>query len=299
MQYQLPRVIGHRGAMRKAPENTIAGIDQAAREGATWVEFDVKLTRDGIPVLMHDVNLKRTTGYKALVRETDYQVIRSLDAGYRFHEDFRNEPVPSLREALERCAMLGLTPNIEIKPCPGRERQTGMAVTEAIKAHWPKAELPPLLSSFSTKSLLAARYDAPAYPRGLLANRMPRDWQRLANRLELTALHLNGTHITTAQLADCRDAGLPVLAWTINHPRLAASLVASGVQGIITDCPATIRNALAELPTGLQKLRDAWHSDMPDQHCPALLDLPTVSGPAIHRRRPYTRLRRYAMNKWA
>ena len=50
MQYQLPRVIGHRGAMRKAPENTIAGIDQAAREGATWVEFDVKLTRDGIPV---------------------------------------------------------------------------------------------------------------------------------------------------------------------------------------------------------------------------------------------------------
>ena len=56
---------------------------------------------------------------------------------------------------------------------------------------------------------------------------------------------------------------------------------------------------LAELPPGLQKLRDAWHSDMPDQHCPALLDLPTVSGPAIHRRRPYTRLRRYAMNKWA
>ena len=54
MQYQLPRVIGHRGAMRKAPENTIAGIDQAAREGATWVEFDVKLTRDGIPVLLAD-----------------------------------------------------------------------------------------------------------------------------------------------------------------------------------------------------------------------------------------------------
>ena len=296
MKYQLPRIIGHRGAMRQAPENTLTGIDQAAREGAIWVEMDVKLTRDGVPILMHDQNLKRTTGLKALVRDTDYRDIRKLDAGQRFDVDFAGEPVPSLQEALARCALLGLTPNIEIKPCPGQERATALAVTEAIKAYWPKGETPPLLSSFATKSLIAARRDAPAYPRGLLANRMPRDWQRLASRLELTALHLNGTHITARQLAACREARLPVIAWTINHPRLAASLMAAGVQSIITDCPATLRAALAELPPGLQKLRHDWAFEMPESGWPDWLRLPEPESPSPP---IYGRLTRFAMNAWA
>ncbi|MBV6634137.1 MAG: glycerophosphodiester phosphodiesterase [Alphaproteobacteria bacterium] len=281
--------------MRLAPENTLAGIDQAAREGASWVEFDVKLTADGIPILMHDVSLKRTTGHRALVRDTSYRTIRHLDAGYRFHDSFTGEAVPTLPEALARCALLGITPNIEIKPCIGRERTTALAVTEAIKAYWPKGEPPPLLSSFSAKSLLAARRDAPGYPRGLLANRLPKDWRRLHQRLELSAIHLNGMHITTAQMADLRAANLPVVAWTINHPRLATSLIATGVGTIITDCPAGIRKALALLPPSLQKLRRAWGIDMPDTHWPDLLRLPELPGqlapPPL-----YNRLARFAMN---
>lgn len=307
MRYLLPRVIGHRGAMRRAPENTLAGLDQAAREGAGWVEFDVKLTADDVPILMHDQNLRRTTGLNAPVRDTDYRTIRELDAGIRFDAAYAGERVPTLREALERCAGLGLTPNIEIKPCPGRARATALAVTEAIKASWPKAELPPLLSSFSARALLAARRDAPGYPRGLLSNRLPAGWRALAHRLGLTALHLNGMHVTTAQIADCRAAGLPVVAWTINHPRLAAGLVAAGVQTIITDCPGDIRAALAQLPPALQRLRrtaiseQAGDDDDLDRLLDGLMPLAGSLVPAAAMRVSglYGRLSRFAINRWA
>jgi glycerophosphoryl diester phosphodiesterase len=288
--------------MRRAPENTLASIEQAAREGAGWVEFDVKLSADGVPVLMHDRSLRRTTGLRAMVRHTDFLTIRSLDAGLRFDPDFVGEPVPTLREALQLCASLGLTPNIEIKPCPGRERLTALAVTEAIKAHWPKAEAPPLLSSFSVAALITARRDAPAYPRGLLARRLPADWRQLQQRLELSAIHLNGLRITTSDLADCREAGLPVIAWTINSPRVAASLLAAGISTIITDCPAELRQRLALLPPSLQRLRSAWLSESGDDE--ALLPLmenllpANDGGPAIQRRF-YGRLTRYALNRWA
>src|SRR5262249_5510589 len=107
---QLPKVIGHRGAMAYAPENTLASFREARRRGATWVEIDVKLTVDGVPIVMHDASLKRTTGVDRLVAKTPHA---ELPKG-----------VPTFEEAIACFHELGLGCNVEIKPCEGREAET-------------------------------------------------------------------------------------------------------------------------------------------------------------------------------
>ncbi len=98
--FALPRVMGHRGAAAQAPENTLAGLRRAAELGARWVEFDVRLTGDGVPVLFHDDLLKRTTGAAGAMATTDYDSVARLDAGAWFGAAFAGEPVPSLEAAV-------------------------------------------------------------------------------------------------------------------------------------------------------------------------------------------------------
>ena len=121
---ELARVMGHRGAAGRAPENTLAGLRTAAALGMTWAEFDVMLTGDGVPVLFHDDNLKRTTGRDALMAETSFADLAGLDAGGWFAPEFAGEPLPSLEAALALALQLGLTPNVEIKPTPGTDAAT-------------------------------------------------------------------------------------------------------------------------------------------------------------------------------
>src|SRR4051794_34519268 len=96
----LPKVIGHRGAKAYAPENTLAGIRTAAQQGARWVEVDVKLTRDGVPILMHDDTVDRTTNGKGAAATLDFAELRRLDAGAWFGPAFAGERIPTLEEAL-------------------------------------------------------------------------------------------------------------------------------------------------------------------------------------------------------
>jgi hypothetical protein len=132
MSYRLPRVVGHRGAAASAPENTLAGLRRAHQLGVGWVEFDVKLSGDGVPILMHDAVLERTTDGKGAVADTAYADIRALDAGAWFGPEFAGERVPSFDEAIDLLLSHGLGANVEIKPCPGRERETGAAVARRL-----------------------------------------------------------------------------------------------------------------------------------------------------------------------
>ena len=104
----IPRLIGHRGAAAAAPENTLASLRKAKELGASWVEFDVKLTRDGCPVLIHDERLERTTSGRGEVALTTLEELQKLDAGGWFAPAFRGERVPTLEAALALCAELGL-----------------------------------------------------------------------------------------------------------------------------------------------------------------------------------------------
>lgn len=230
----LPRVIGHRGARAHAPENTLSGIRTAARLGARWIEVDVKLTRDAVPVLMHDDMLDRTTDGRGTVRGTDFADLRRLDAGSWFGPNFAGERVPDLDEALALCGELDLGVNLEIKPCPGREAETARATLERLRAS--PAGRTALISSFAVASLEEVRSAAPDLPLGYLFEGCPEGWLETARRLGARTLNVEGTQDLPV-IGRFVASGLPVVAWTVNDGPRARALLAAGVAAVITDRP--------------------------------------------------------------
>ena len=242
--FALPRVMGHRGAAAVAPENTLASLRTAAAMGMTWVEFDVMLSGDGVPVLFHDDNLKRITGRKAAMARTPFAELAKLEAGGWFAPGFIGEPIPSLEQALALAVELGFTPNIEIKPTPRRDAATAAAVAETIASCWPEGRPGPLISSFSRKALEVARDRAPALPRALIAWRLPRDWEAAAEALQCASLHLRALRLRAKTVAKVKRAGYQFAAFTVNDPKKAQRLIGFGVDCIITDRPDVIANTL-------------------------------------------------------
>nr|WP_197735939.1 glycerophosphodiester phosphodiesterase [Stella humosa] len=236
----MPRVVGHRGAAASAPENTLAGLRRAHQLGVGWVEFDVKLSGDGVPIVMHDAVLERTTDGKGAVADTAYAAIRALDAGAWFGPEFAGERVPSFDEAIDLLLSHGMSANVEIKACPGRERETGAAVARRLADRWPADRPPLLLSSYAEASLEAAREVAPALPRGLLVRAVPEDWQARVERLGAVSLHCRQRDLDEATVAAVHRAGYPVLAYTVNEPERAAELFGWGVDCICSDRPEAI-----------------------------------------------------------
>lgn len=243
LDLSLPSVIGHRGAASHAPENTLAGLREGARRGATWVEFDVKLTRDAVPILMHDDLLDRTTSGVGAVATRSRAEIAGLDAGSWFGPAFAGESVPTLEEALALCLELGLGANIEIKPCPGRARETARGALAVARACWPGDRAPPLVSSFDRDALDEARTCAPGWPRGLLLEGVPPDWRDRFQALQCSTLHVADRSLSADRVASLSGTA-PVLAYTVNDPDRARALIGMGVTGVFTDAPDAIVAAL-------------------------------------------------------
>ncbi len=241
--FQTPRLIGHRGARMTAPENTLSGIRQAHVEGATWVEFDVKLTADGVPVLIHDETVDRTTDGSGAVADMSLARIKQLDAGTPFDAAFAGERVPTLVDALALMASLGMGFNLEVKPCPGRERETALVALDTVRKHWTGPT--PIFSSFKAASLAAVRDAGPEMPRGYLAEALGPDWLAEARTLGCRFAHPGHRHLTREQVAAAKAAGFPVLAWTVNDAARGRELLSWGVDSLITDCPAALARGLA------------------------------------------------------
>ncbi len=244
MDLELPQVMGHRGAAAWAPENTLASIRKAAELGATWVEFDVMLTGDGRPVLFHDDNLKRLTGLDALMAETPYAKVRRLDAGRWFAPEFSSERIPTLEAALDLVWQLGMTPNIEIKPTPGRDVETAQAALEVAARCWRRRRPLPMISSFSRMSLAVACVLRPAWPRALIAHKIPVDWQLALTALDCSSFHLNSKCLNWEFVAQVKSAGFKIAAFTINQKQHARDLIGCDVDCLITDAPDRIAAAL-------------------------------------------------------
>ena len=241
---RLAPVIAHRGAAARAPENTLAAIRLAAAEGARWVEVDVKLSRDGHCILMHDELLGRTTDGRGEVAHYDLDELQGLDAGSWFAERFAGERIPTLEAALALCLSLKLDINLEIKPCPGRERETARACVEIVRAQWPNRQPWPLLSSFSEASLEEAQLLAPEMPRGLLIERSTERVLATLDRLDCVSLHCDHKRVSTGLVRALEPSRRPLLCYTVNDPARALLLRDIGVVSIITDRPAEIGAAL-------------------------------------------------------
>lgn len=240
----IPKVIGHRGAKAYAPENTLASLHAAADMGIEWVEVDVKLTKDSVPVIFHDEELARCTGDERLMRDLTLREVQELDAGSWFADSFVGEKIPTLEEFLNVALERNLGVNLEIKPCPGREVETAEAMLDISTRIWPEDGPPPLISSFSHVSLETALDMMPEWPRGFLMDEHLSNWKELAEHLNAATININGNKRTRDEVEEYIEFGKPILAYTINDPMRAQELFRWGVDSVFADNPDVIREAV-------------------------------------------------------
>lgn len=230
-----PALIAHRGAGRLAPENTLAALRVGRSFGYRMFEIDAKLSGDGVSLLLHDATLDRTTNGRGRLDAHAYAALARLDAGGWHSADFTGEGIPTLERVARWVLANDVLLDIEIKPSPGRERETGAAIALDARHAWRDAAVPPLLSSFSPVALAAAREIAPELPRALLLDDLPQDWLERCTTLGCVALGAQHCALDAACIARAHDASLRVLAYTVNDPARAAELFAAGLDGLITD----------------------------------------------------------------
>jgi glycerophosphoryl diester phosphodiesterase len=240
-----PLVIAHRGWSERGPENTLAAYRLAIEAGAEMAECDVWLTSDRVPVLLHDGNLKRTTGLDAPISSVSLEKVKELDAGSWKSPDFAGERIPTLREALDLVrGKLRLV--IEIKQA-GMEKE----VLEAIRdAGVNPADV--MIFSFSHDVVETITRMEPLLPTVWLIGDMPweeaarRDLLTEAVRIRISAVGLPFTRANPAVLRMARERGLTVFVWTVNDPADMRYLSRIGVDGIITDRPDVLLGIVEE-----------------------------------------------------
>ena len=230
-----PRWIAHRGAGKLAPENTLAAFRVGASHGYRAFECDVKLSADGVPFLLHDATLQRTTSGHGLAATLTWNELSRLDAGAWHGRRYAGEPVPSFATIARFCLRNDFALDVEIKPSPGHELETGRVVAAAAAELWSSATVPPLLTSFQPAALEGARATAPQLPRALLLDALRPSWLDEAKALGCVAVVTNYALLDASVLAAVHGAGMRGLVYTVNDPAEARRLDALGIDGIVTD----------------------------------------------------------------
>ncbi|MBA2722342.1 MAG: glycerophosphodiester phosphodiesterase [Methylibium sp.] len=230
-----PFWIAHRGAGWLAPENTLAAFRAGRALGFAMAECDVTLSADDQPFLLHDALLSRTTDGRGAAAGLPWSALARLDAGSWHGADFAGERLPKLDALAAYALATGLLINLELKPGPGEAARTGELIARRVDQLWPAPGVPPLLSSFESAALEAARDAAQRLPRALLLERFDdRDLER-AQSLGCVAIVADHAALDAALIGEAHGAGLRVLAYTVNEAAEAARLRAWGIDGLITD----------------------------------------------------------------
>lgn len=244
---RFPLVFAHRGYSSKAPENTLAAFSVARQKGVPGIELDIHLCSSGELVVIHDYNLKRTTGMDARVEDTEYQVIRSLDAGAWYGESYKGERIPLLSEVFELLRK-DVYYDIEIKHESRNPGELESKLIHLIKKHDLSQNI--IISSFNPFALKAVRKMAPEIPTAII----------YCTDEEVPAIlrHGEGRWISGCGiLKPDRDkvsrgymifhrlfGGYPIIPWTVNDPKEARRLLDLDVDGIISDDPVPILEML-------------------------------------------------------
>lgn len=241
-----PLWIAHRGAGTLAPENTMAAFRLGAQHGYRCFECDVKLSADGVPFLMHDASLERTTNGRGVGGDLPWSALSQLDAGDWHSRAFAGETLPTLAALARWLRRNGHTLDLEIKPTPGHEEATGRAVALQVRELWAGAAVPPLLSSFRPDALRAARDAAPELPRALLLDELWPGWDGVARSLDCVAVITNHALMDAALIGRLHGEGRRALCYTVNESADADRLLDLGIDGIVTDAvdrfaPARLR----------------------------------------------------------
>jgi glycerophosphoryl diester phosphodiesterase len=228
-------ILGHRGARAIAPENTIASFRKAMECGADGVEFDVILSKDAVPVVIHDDTLERTTNGTGMVSNYTAMELAKLDAT-KLIPGFTKEGVPSLADSLASLPDGAIT-NIELKSA-GRFTRSLLVEKVLFIAQKHEHRLVIIFSSFDGELLSLLRARAPHHTISLLLSPRDHHWPwslKYWNAIKPDALHLPPQLAGTITQALAQKARLPVAIWTVNDPLDAKKYFDQGVNGIFTD----------------------------------------------------------------
>lgn len=227
--------IAHRGAGKRAPENTLAAFKLGASLGYQMFECDVQVSADGVPFLLHDDTLDRTTNGHGLACAKTWAELCALDAGSWHSLACAGEPIPSLEEVGRFCRDQGLLINLEIKPSPGQEERCGRLIAQAVVRDWSAQPVPPLLSSFQPEALRAAQLAAPQLPRAMLLETLQPDSLDTAQSLACVAVILEVSQWQPEAVQQVHGRGMICMTYTVNDALRADELARMGVTGLITD----------------------------------------------------------------
>ena len=247
-----PLNIGHRGASGEAPENTLAAFELALQQGADGIEFDIHLSRDGVPVVIHDVGLDRTTSGNGLVREHQAAALRRLDAGSWFNRHFPARAsqrylglrIPDLNDALAWARERDCRVFIEVEA--GSETYPGIEakVLEAIRQEG-AAQLATIVS-FDYSAIRRLRVLDPTIALGITLNR-PARAIHLAKQVQARGVVPHWALATRRFVRRAHRNGLIVICWTLNQPERMRQKILEGVDAIMTDYPGRLAEVRTEL----------------------------------------------------
>lgn len=246
---RVPWIIAHRGAAGHAPENTLAAFERAVELGTGFIETDLHLTRDGQFVAIHDGTLDRTTNGKGTVHEFTLAEIRKVDAGLWYDRSYMGQRVPTLEEVLDFGRKHDVVFYLEVK----YEAAWGMhhALVAALQKSQSAART--IVISFDPKTIAAIRSLDTSLMVGILVDDPKIDAVKAALAVGARQLCLNWTLVTKDLVEQAHAAGLQLVTWTVNQAEDMHTVIAAGVDGIMTDFPDRLRALLEDLQEQVPK----------------------------------------------
>jgi glycerophosphoryl diester phosphodiesterase len=255
----LPLIIGHRGASASAPENTLAAFDRALDDGADGIEFDVRLARDGVPVVIHDATLRRTATIDVPIAALSSSDLSAVDVGSWFNrryparavDAYALETVPTLARVFQtvapRCRLL----YVELKCEAGETMSLVERVVAEVRAH--ELERRVVIESFTLDAVAEAKRIAPDLRTAAAFERRPgRPLPCVGNLLKRARdcradeLALARSLVSRRTVDAARARGLQTVVWTVDHPSWFRRASALGLRAVISNDPANLRAARDE-----------------------------------------------------
>ncbi len=235
--FQHTNVTAHRGDSINAPENTIAAFESAIIHFADWIELDLKQTKDGVIVVMHDSNLKRTTGINKNIWEVTYDEIQNLDVGAWFSEEFIGEKIPTLDEVIKH--VNGRTKlNIELKPT-GHEKDFEKEVIRIIKENGIEDQC--VVTSIKYNTLKRVKEIAPEIKTIFVSSVA---YGNLADLKYADGFSIEQNFITKKLVNSIKDKEKDLYVWTVNNMKIIEKMIELGVDNIITDNPLKVKETI-------------------------------------------------------
>ncbi|GIP35713.1 glycerophosphodiester phosphodiesterase [Paenibacillus sp. J2TS4] len=235
-------IIGHRGAAMDAPENTLVAFQKALEQGAEGLELDIHLSADGEIVVCHDSTVNRTTDGTGAIRAMTVSDLKKLDAGVRYGEAFRGERIPLLSEVFEAIPKQIMI-NIEVKNV-----YDGLIEGRLVDLLKRSDRLESVVvSSFRHQSLVRLKKLEPELKVGILYDELysHKGYADLSP-VPLYSLHPHYINIGDEDIRELRESGYEVYVYTVNDEQSMRRMIASGVSGIITDCPGKLKKLMLE-----------------------------------------------------